>query len=110
GVAITRGANNSTIGASPTASFSEIQALANNIAFNKGPGVWIFTLSALPENPYDNAVRGNSIHDNVGLGIDLGGDYPTPGPDGITLNASNDFANHIGPNNLQNFPILTSAS
>jgi hypothetical protein len=94
---------------------SHDNAIANNtIAFNGwshfsgwshgGPGVAMINLRA---NPYDNRVQGNSIHDNDGLGIDLGGAYPFPGPDGVTLN---DSEGHSGPNHLQNFPILTSTS
>ena len=48
-----------------------------------------------------NTIRLNSIHDNSGLGIDLGGSgVPTP----------NDPVNpDTGPNNRQNYPVLTSA-
>ena len=47
-----------------------------------------------------NTMRGNSIHDNAGLGIDLAGD-------GITVN---DSAGHAGSNNFQNFPVLSTAT
>ncbi len=47
-----------------------------------------------------DAIEGNSIHDNTGLGIDLGGD-------GVTLNGSH--AGQSGPNNWQEFPVITSA-
>ncbi len=47
-----------------------------------------------------NRVSGNSIHDNGGLGIDLAGD-------GVTSNDPGD--SDTGPNNLQNFPVLSSA-
>ncbi len=45
-------------------------------------------------------VEGNSIYSNGRLGIDLGND-------GVTLNTPG--GPHTGPNNLQNFPVLTSA-
>jgi streptogramin lyase len=94
----------------------------NTIAFNKGPGVWVPGDSTY-FNPYGTGVRieGNSIHDNTGLGIDLG-DIPNPSgtgaldgngtaviPDGVSSNAANDAANHVGGNDLMNFPVLTSA-
>ena len=52
-----------------------------------------------------NAILGNSIFSNGGLGIDL--TVPFDGPCGITANDNCDTV--LGPNNLQNYPILTSA-
>jgi len=52
-------------------------------------------------DPTGHSIRGNSIHSNDGLGIDLGADGPT-------LNDPDDL--DTGPNNLQNFPVITSAS
>ncbi len=66
----------------------------NTIAFNSGPGVSVFSGTS-------DSVLGNSIHSNAGLGIDLG-------QNGVTQNDSGD--GDPGPNNLQNFPELTSAS
>lgn len=48
-----------------------------------------------------NQITVNMIHLNRRLGIDLGGD-------GVTANDTNDVDS--GPNNLQNFPLITSAS
>jgi hypothetical protein len=48
-----------------------------------------------------NAVEGNLIFSNGALGIDLGSD-------GVTLNDPGDADS--GPNNLQNFPVLTSVT
>ncbi len=77
--------------------------LANTIANTQsGPGVWIVNLRG---SPTAIRIQGNSIHDNGGLGIDLGGNYPTP----PTAPLANDSAGHVGPNNFQNFPILTAA-
>ena len=68
----------------------------NTIAFNFVGGVVVGS-SALS----GNAILGNSIRQNTGLGIDLNAD-------GITVNDLGDGDG--GPNGLQNFPILTSAN
>ena len=47
-----------------------------------------------------NEIRLNSIFSNGGLGIDLGGD-------GVTLNNS---VPHTGPNDHQNFPVITGVT
>ncbi len=67
----------------------------NAIAFNALAGVM------LPDSAGgSNSIRGNSIHSNGGLGIDLG-------DSGITPNDPGDA--DTGPNNLQNFPMLSVA-
>ena len=81
-------ASNATIGGVATGT-------GNTIAFNGGDGV-----SAASSGPR-HTIRGNAIHTNAGLGIDLGAD-------GVTANDPNDADN--GPNNLQNFPTLTLAT
>ncbi|HSV16048.1 MAG TPA: hypothetical protein VLI90_17435, partial [Tepidisphaeraceae bacterium] len=63
----------------------------NVIAFNYSNGVGVYGGTR-------NAIRGNSIHDNGYLGIDLGGDGVTP----------NDALGHVGPNNYANFPVITN--
>ncbi|MBI3408200.1 MAG: right-handed parallel beta-helix repeat-containing protein [Planctomycetes bacterium] len=67
-------------------------AASNTIAFNAGAGIDI-------RNSLANPIQMNSIFANAGLGIDLGGD-------GVTPNDAGDGDG--GPNDLQNFPVLTS--
>ncbi|HZR29792.1 MAG TPA: hypothetical protein VFA71_13520 [Terriglobales bacterium] len=66
----------------------------NVIAFN-AKGVVVVNNGAT-----GNTIEGNSIFSNTGLGIDLK-------DDGVTPNNSN---GHVGPNNLQNYPVLTAAA
>ncbi len=67
---------------------------ANVIAFNGLAGVRV-------GDGVGTAIRGNSIHDNALLGIDIFGD-------GVTPNDPSDV--DAGPNLVQNFPILSSVS
>jgi hypothetical protein len=71
----------------------------NVIAFNGGNGVGVF--SSTPSSPSKNLIRGNSIHSNNALGIDLSSD-------GVTINDLGDA--DVGPNTLQNFPVVTSVT
>lgn len=71
---------------------------ANVIANSKKGGVVVRGL-----NSTGNQIIGNSIYKNVERGIDLGRDQVTPNDDDIT-NPDQD----PGPNELQNFPVITS--
>jgi len=67
----------------------------NVIAFSvTGPGVLLYTTTTT-----NNSIRGNSIFSNTALGIDLNGD-------GVTANHSGFEA---GPNDFQNYPVITNA-
>ena len=82
--------SNNTIGGSTPGA-------ANVIAHNFGTGVEVFGAGNT-----GNRILGNSIHSNSDLGIDLS----LPGTFGRTDNDPRDPDK--GPNNLQNFPVLTS--
>ena len=88
GVFIQDGASNIPIGG--------LAGRANIIAFN-AKGVVVGSNAA--DTPVNNLISQNSIFLNDDLGIDLGND-------GVTMNDTGDI--DASPNNLQNFPILTS--
>ena len=67
----------------------------NKIAFNGGPGL------TMSPSGSGNSIRGNSIFSNNGLGIDLGTNGVTPN-DGVDGDS--------GPNQLQNFPVISSVT
>lgn len=66
----------------------------NVIALSSVKGVLLFDPATT-----NNAIRGNSIFGNTNLGIDLGNV-------GVTLNHTGFLA---GPNDLQNYPVITNA-
>jgi titin len=71
---------------------------ANTMAFNKCDGVLALS------NAVGNPIQGNSIHSNGRLGINL---KPLIEPDNaVTPNDVGDA--DTGPNNLQNFPVITN--
>ena len=72
----------------------------NIIAFNGQDGVFV-------QSGTQNTIRGNAIHSNAGLCIDLGTSgvrQNDPNPASCPADAD------TGANNLQNFPVLTSSS
>ncbi len=86
GIQISQGASSNQVG---------VAGAGSTFAFNHWAAVMVNDPTSL-----GNAIRSNSIHDNGGIGIDLAGD-------GVT---ANDSAGHVGPNNFQNFPVVTSVS
>ncbi len=86
----------------------------NTIAFNGGPGVYAGGAAVVSYNSIHhntgvgivvsgttNSFSHNAAYANGGLGIDLGGDGVTP----------NDMGDgDSGANNLQNYPVITSAT
>jgi hypothetical protein len=84
GVLIQNSASNNMIGGTAVGAF-------NRIADNNGVGVTVLSGTG-------NGILGNQFYGNTGIAIDLGGD-------GVTLN---DSKGHTGPNNYQDFPVLSA--
>ena len=95
GVAILNGAANNVIGGTTAGA-------ANLIAFNAATGVAIGGANGT----VGNSVVANSIHSNGKLGIDLQGG--TEDVNGVTANDPGDA--DTGPNNLQNYPVITNVT
>ena len=93
GVLLSRGATDCAIGGT-------LPNERNVIAFNALAGVYLPTADV---NPSRNGIRGNVIHHNGRLGIKLGDFNAPPVP-----NDPGDADS--GPNGLQNYPVLTSAT
>ena len=82
--------NNNTIGGT-------LAAEGNLIAFNSLDGVTIYSSTFGPlDQSTGDAILGNQIFGNGGIGIDLGNNGAIP----------NDSRGHVGPNNYQNFPVV----
>jgi DNA/RNA endonuclease YhcR with UshA esterase domain len=102
GVTIDGRARNNAIGGTASGA-------ANLIAFN-ATGVLVANLTVTDststriETPSGTTIRGNVIRNHTSLGINLGGNDNS---DGVTPNDIGDA--DTGPNDLQNFPVLTSA-
>jgi hypothetical protein len=97
GVVVSDGSFNNLIGGTTPGA-------ANTIAFNAGPGVQIQDAATT-----GNRVQGNSIYENGNLGIQLLASVEAGRIDSVNLNAASDAVNHNGPNQMMNFPVLSSA-
>jgi CSLREA domain-containing protein len=86
---------NQAFGVEIASDASQNQVVGNTIATNLLAGVTV------DQGGNRNSIRANSIFSNGGLGFDLGND-------GVTPNDPGD--GDTGSNNLQNFPVITSAS
>jgi trimeric autotransporter adhesin len=97
------GAQNGVFSESPNNTIGGANPDTHNvIAFSIADGVEVVLSSAVSVS--SNRILGNSIFSNGELGIDLGGD-------GRTLNDPGDVDDlSDGPNFLQNFPIIASAT
>ena len=94
GIVLDNGAASTTIGGTGA-------GLANVITGNGWGGQTTAGVYVSSAAGTGNTIVGNSIYDNVGMGIDLG-------TQGVTANDSLD--SDTGANNLQNTPVLTTAT
>jgi hypothetical protein len=92
---------NNTVGNST----GDDEAGANLIAFNGSTGVSVIGVSGFSAG---NRILSNSIHSNGQLGIDLTA-TGVFSPDGVTKNDGRAKDRDTGANNLQNYPVLSSA-
>jgi hypothetical protein len=94
GVLVDTSSTSNTIGGSEAGA-------GNLISGNGSSGPTYDGIRVVGDATTKNALLGNSIHSNSHLGIDL------EGTAGVTANDPGDA--DVGPNKLQNFPVLTSA-
>jgi uncharacterized repeat protein (TIGR01451 family) len=92
GIAITNTASDNSIGGIN-------EGEGNTVAHNGEAGVEVLA------NSYRNEIRGNSIFDNGGIGIDLS----SGGSDGDGVTNNDDGDPDSGGNYRQNYPVLSSA-
>jgi hypothetical protein len=95
GIFITNSAQDNVIGLGPGGS-----GAGNRIAFNGNEGVGIYGNSSI-----GNTIRGNNIFSNSEIGINLVGG--TENSYGVTANHPGGAV--PGPNDLQNYPVITNA-
>jgi hypothetical protein len=100
GVAIRSLANNNTIGGTEPGAGNRIAFTSAGVFTQPSAGTGVGAYPGFPNSGTGNAILGNLIYGNEKLGIDLAADLVTPNDVGDA---------DIGPNNLQNYPVLTSA-
>jgi hypothetical protein len=100
GVWLFGGTSNNTIGGTAAGA-------GNVIADNYSAGVLLDQTSSTTPTT-GNAIQGNSIYNNTGLGIDINRTPLGQGPDGPNPNDPGD--GDVGNNNLQNYPVLSGAA
>lgn len=93
-------ANNNTIGGTDPGAGNRIAFTSAGGATNLASGTGVAFYPG-PNNGTGNAILGNLIYGNDKLGIDLDADGVTPNDPGDA---------DIGPNNLQNYPVITAVS
>ena len=82
-------------------------ANANIICYNENGVVVLDYPAGTTSHTYDVAITYNRIYNNDYLGIDLSTNAAQLLPDGVTVNDVGDA--DTGPNELQNFPVITEA-
>ena len=97
GIFITEDSDNNVVGYGINGTIDRDAPKGNTIAYNQS-GIVVATLSA--SLPTQNTFRGNSLFENLQLGIDLEDDGGTPNDGSADADT--------GPNDLQNFPVITS--
>lgn len=101
GVLVRTFANNNKIGGSESNAGNRIAFTARGVFSGPATGSGVLVVGPLSTSGTGNAILGNSIYGNETLGINLGFD-------GVTPNDPGD--DDTGPNNLQNYPVLASAT
>lgn len=105
GIIVSAGAQNNIIGAPRDATGARVASAGNRIAFNSnGDGIRVF--AGATEQTVGNTIRGNRVFNNGGLGINL-----FPSSEAAATATPNDASDgDSGPNNLQNFPVISTVT